>query len=200
VQLQLKADPLQLRFQKPGNHLQGCNPTKGRAHQAHKSFLKMVLPDRLFYPIPISTTGNDKFDLIGRFKNGQVWPIIPLAFTAIWAFQVHNDVDPWIHSRDVVGTAGFQKNGASRVGEFLHQGVHFLLQQWFSPGDFNEWTVVVQNLANYLFTVQNLPLGEGMGSVTPDAPEVTPRQADKHTGQPRKGGFSLDTPVNLMNE
>jgi hypothetical protein len=99
-----------------------------------------------------------------------------------------------------VGTAGFQKNGASRVGEFLHQGVHFLLQQWFSPRNFDEWTIIPQNLADHLFAAQNLPLGEGMGSVTPDAPEVTPCQADKHTGQPRKGGFSLDTPVNLMNE
>jgi hypothetical protein len=85
------------------------------------------------------------------------------------------------------------------LDQYGYQGRGVFLDQGFSAGDFNQVAIIGSDF------FQDLIKGHGpivyicISCVAPRAVQVAPGQPDKNTGQPGKGGFTLEAVKDLAN-
>src|SRR5262249_40571127 len=138
--------------------------------------------------------------LVSRFQKIQVGPKVVFALPAIGAFQIHDYMDPWIHTLNGNEPAGFQKNRLSHVSEHFHQGECFFLYKRLSAREFNEWAREGFHPPEHLGYLLEVSFLERVRGVTPRATCRASSETHEHTRKSSKGGFTLDAPIDLVHE
>ena len=128
-----------------------------------------------------------------------VRPKVFFHFAAPWRFQIHNPVHARIDVRNVVRTAGLEKNGVPGVRQHRHQQQNIFLQKRLAAGDLNQRTIEATDKIDNRIQCLLFPFVERVFRVAIIAAQIAKSQPDESTALSRPRALPLDRLVNLVN-
>ncbi len=171
-----------------------------RREQDRAAAGQLARADLLAGPLVVAAVGQHELQLVPFPQVLQVVPVVPLDLPAGGTFHVHDALDPWGNLRDGQAAAGFEQHLVALGDQALHQRHNGGLEQRFAPGDLDQLARVGPDPVQHLFHRGRLPLVEGVGCVTPDAPQVAARQTHEYARAPDVGGLSLNGKEDLVDD
>src|SRR5262245_36174828 len=115
-----------------------------------------------------------------------------MIFAAPGAFDIENLDRARIEHACIKAAASLDEHRVSGFTQLPDQfSAIALLDQGFSPCDFDEPAVILTDLFYHLIERHLSAAGKCVFAVTPDAPQVAPGQPDENAWHSGKGGFTL---------
>jgi len=96
---------------------QGMDPGK----QQRTDQIEFMCGDLFFRPLVIFNRAHHKFDFIRRFEMLQIFPVIPFAFPAARAFEIHDSAHAGINLRNIMRAARFEQDGEPIIANRFHE-------------------------------------------------------------------------------
>ena len=122
----------------------------GRQVDGGRAFGKPMARDDIASIFVVFAVRDDEFHLVMRSKPLEVAPIVAVRLPAAGTLDIEDGHDGFRHIRGAAMAAPLQQYRSAAVDERLHQRVHFVLEQRFTPCYLNKGAIDPFNFGEYL--------------------------------------------------
>src|SRR3989475_10557315 len=151
-----------------------------------------MLADLRDGPLVVPAVLDHEFDLVRRLELREVGPEVPVFHAAAGALEIHDENGPRVHRRNVERAARLDQHRVPAIGQCGDEPMDLALRERLASGDLDQPALVALDFSEDALKAAFGASVEGVGGITPRAPQRAARESNEDAGTPRIGGFALD--------